>query len=159
MYEDILTWWDAGKNKIKNFFIERGIQKRRQDVNQVALLSAELQNIHNQPLLSTEQKRRKVAEIKFKLNNMQQKRINGSKIRSKILEIAHEEEKQTDFYRAEVCNATSKKINQLYKNENEKGPILSGKGDVINEVHRFYNKLWGTRKKLMQMNKMSTWTL
>lgn len=139
-----MQFWEVAKKKLKKFFIEKGIEKKRKQVDNEGKLALQLQSIH-QLNLSTEQKKRKLAEIKFKLNQIQQTRINGAKIRSKILQINSEEEQQTNFYKAEEKQIKSNQISSLY---NSNQTTVDSKEEVIEEVHSFYLNLWGTKKQI-----------
>ena len=144
-FPDASTWWDKGKHKIKKFFIQKGIRQRQITINRTAELSSQLQNIHTETNLSTEQKRNKVAVITQELKNISIQRINGQKIRCKILQIDNEEEQDTNFFKLEALHAERKQITELI---NENGQQLRSKEEILGEVTNFYKNLWGTKKQI-----------
>ena len=144
-FEDSLKWWEKGKKKIKQFFIQKGTQRRQRNLNRTADLSQQLQNIHTETHLSTEQKRNKIAVIRQELKYITNQRISGQKIRSKVLQINNEEEENTDFFKMEAQHGTKKQITEL---TGENGEQLQTKEGILNEVHNFYQELWGSKKTL-----------
>ena len=144
-FDSALKWWDNGKIKIKQFFIHKGIQQRRRNLNKTADLSKQLQNIHTEIHLSTEQKRNKVAVIKHELKKISNQRINGQKIRGKILQIDNEEEQNTNFFKMEALHGERKQLSELVT---ENGTQLRTKEEILEEVHNFYRQLWGTKKSI-----------
>ncbi len=145
-YPNILEWWDAGKKKIRKTFIELGIQNRRQQMQTTSQLADELQKIHTLTHLSTEQKRRKIAEIKFKLKQINSYKTKGQIIRSRVTQINNEQENSTDFFKIENRNKNKKQIKTILKGDEE----ITGKEHVLEEVHNFWNELWGKKKEINQ---------
>ena len=144
LFSSALDWWDASKKKVKSFFISKGLKKKRESRNKAAQLAEDLNNIHQQHHLSTQQKKNRIQQIKFQLKNISDYKTKGQKIRSKILDFNNESENHTDFFKLEADNATSKQINSL-KNGNRE---VHGKEEVLDAVHNFWYNLWGTRKNI-----------
>ena len=152
LFPDTLSWWDAGKKKVKSFFIQKGVAKRKQQRNKSAELSSELNNIHSQIHLSTQQKKDRIAQIKYQLKELANYKTTGQKIRSRIIQFSKEEENRTDFYKLETQNAESKQITVLEEN----GQNITEKNRVMNTVYNFWNNLWG-KKKNIDLNKQKSY--
>lgn len=148
LYDNVLDWWDYAKRKLKKFFIREGIEKKKRDKAEMKKLTEEMHNVQTHIGWSTEEKRKKVSQIRMKLNLLTNYYSQGQKLRSKIIDFENEKENQTDFYKLEVMNATSKQITELEVNETQ----ISGKDQVMGAVHRFWKDLWGKKKSFNEAN-------
>ena len=144
LYGNVLEWWDDSKEKLKKWFIGKGIQKKKTQRDEAKFLANELNNVHLKTHWSTEKKKRSVLKIKSKLKDLQNYKNKGQRIRSKILQIDNEEENDTDFYKHETLNATNKQIIDLEVG-NQK---VQGKENVMNAVFNFWDNLWGKKKDI-----------
>ena len=144
LYPNVLNWWDDAKIKLKKYFIGKGIKKKKLEIDESKILSNELNNIHLKTHWSTEKKKKRVFQIKTKLNKLLNNKINGQKIRSKLVQIEDELENNTDFYKHETLNATRKQITELEIDEEN----IQGKEHIMNAVHDFWHDLWGRKKDI-----------
>ena len=142
LYDNVLDWWDDAKTKLRKFFIRKGIEKRKQEKNQLKKLAEMLGSIHLMATLSTEEKKRKVAQINAELTKLTNYRTKGQKLRSKVLDFENEEENHTDFYKLEEMHANRKELTELEVNKTK----IVGKDNIMEAVHKFWNDLWGERK-------------
>ena len=144
IYGNVLSWWDDAKKKIKKWFIQKGIKKKKFQTDEAKSLSEELNTIHLKTNWSTEKKKRRVKQITTRLKILLNYKTKGQKIRSKALQFENEEENSTNFYKFESINAINKQITELQVNEQ----VINGKKQVMHAIHGFWNDLWGRKKNI-----------
>ena len=144
LYHDALSWWDIGKRKIRSFFIHKGSLKKKRQLNETKRLSEELNSIHEQIDLSTQEKKNRIAQIKFQLKNLADYKTTGQRIRSRVTKIDDEEENHTDFFKLESDNVTSKQITSITVDNLQ----ITGKENIMDTVHNFWTDLWGKKKNI-----------
>lgn len=79
-----------------------------------------------------------IMALKSELNEIILKRVNGSILRSKAIHIENNEKNTAYFSNLEKRNAEMKTMNKLRVNNK----LVTGQKDILNEQHKYYNKLY-----------------
>ena len=141
-FDSVLDWWDEGKRKIKKLFKSIGVENASYQRSLEAELTQEMSQLQQNNLRINN----KVLQLKEKLNNIKKIRMNGSKIRSKIISVENDERASIfKLKAAEVKNYNSKSIHSLKKDD---GVFVSQKDEVLEEIHSYYKKIWYDKENI-----------
>jgi hypothetical protein len=133
-YNDIRTWWDKGKVRIKKAFIEIGVKEAKSRRNKKREIAEAIDNEMNKRELNYN----KLIEMKAELNKVMEYEIEGAKIRSRQLTLPHEEKGSKNFYNLETKNRIKEQILELKDNGKE---IFKAK-DIKEYIHSYYSQLY-----------------
>ena len=134
LMENQMDWWEHGKRFIKDEEMKLGRITKSRMSEEERQLREEL----NSEMKKTEQSTPgKIREIKDKLNEIDQKKLNGAATRSRV-DWAEKGEKCTSyFFNLEKKNSHNKQISELLS---EDGIPLSTKDGILNYVHEHFKK-------------------
>ena len=131
-------WWDKGKDKIKKILIQIGIREAKDRKNEEKTLKEEFkEEIKKGNYCSG-----RLHEIRKKLNDIMQYKIEGAKIRSRELQWPSHEKGSKDFFAMENKNYKRGVIDSILKDKTE---ILE-KERIKEEIYEYYKNLYTSEK-------------
>lgn len=140
LYEgNICDWWEMVKTKLKKISIRyakrRSFRKKQKEKEMTDNLEREEERLERDPNLD----RSKLLQLQSELENLEKEKCMGAIIRSKAKYVV-EGEKSTKFF----LNLEKKKQrgNFIAELENEKGEKISDLVGILEEVQKFYMKLF-----------------
>ena len=139
--EDILTGWDKLKTKIKNAAIRTSKllnHKEKEDLEKLQEELLHLKKIEEEQHIDL---RDNINDTRFKIINIEDRKIEGNRIRAKKEKITYDERPTKYYYKKEKSFGQKQQITILL---NENDEEIESKNQILEEVRRFYRKLYET---------------
>ena len=130
---DLTVWWDKLKMSFKTLAIRHSTYLAKEKNKMVSALTAQYVLAEKLGKLDNMQR------VKEKLKELETKRLDGSKIRSRALLLDNKEQPSTFFYRKEMSKGKKKLITKIINDEN----IVCDNNNSISESFvDFYSNLY-----------------
>lgn len=131
-YENLCTWWEHGKRKLKHKCIEIGKTDKRKINDQRQALESELQQLNRNCQAGSS---KRILEVKRLLNKMDEEDMKGAQIRSRAQWQKQGEKCTRYFFSLERRNGNDKQLRELI---DENGNMYTEKIEVLNYMKKFY---------------------
>ena len=134
-FKSISNWWEKGKKKIKEIFIEIGKRKAKQERDKMKELNKRIEQEMERGEINYEL----INNLRKELNELLEIKIEGARVRSRQLLLPEEEKGSKNFYNLEAKNIQQGAITSILNEENKEiiDPNL-----IKEEIYNFYEKLY-----------------
>ena len=149
-YNNVIDWWEVGKRTVlKETCIKIGRQERKNENDEENKMIDELKKVTNS---NTAASAKKITAIKKKLNDIEVRKMDGAKARTKLQWQSEGEKYSKFFFDLETKNGKGRNIRKLI---DDNGNVLTKKDDVMNHLQLHFQNVYSESK----IEKQSTLSL
>ena len=137
LFQDIGEWWDEGKSEMRNIIIEYSQSVKKKSNEQRAHLTNQFHRLSGKCNLSPEELAQ-LQLVRTELCDLDCKRFEGVRIRSRVRIIRNQEKPSCFFFRRERSNGSKKLVSAL---KTDCGWVTDSAA-IMQEQVRFYKQLY-----------------
>ena len=139
-YNNLISWWEDGKNNIAELAKAYSLAKKKQENLVQKLLENKLEKAtKNFDINPNEHTALEFQNISKRLKDLKEEKIKGQIIRSKVQYLEEGEKSSRYFFQLEKTRGKSKLFDRV---ENEEGKIVNSIEDILDAQVKFYEKLY-----------------
>ena len=139
-FPDLATWWDRGKEQIKELSRNFSVQKHRSQQQELKDRKKKLRNAQRKSDLTGEAcHKRLTSELQNHVRRIEQQLAEGAKIRSKAMHLSYNETCSKYFFNLEKKHGEDKLIRAVQSSNSD---LISEPAAIRAEIKSFYESLY-----------------